>query len=71
MPRFYFNIVSSNRIFADHTGRELAGLEQAHRRAADLAHQLQFHQTDEAWLIRIEDDMRVTREVFVPHRQDH
>jgi uncharacterized protein DUF6894 len=69
IPPFYFNIVWPNCTFVDHTGRELAELEQAHRRAVDLAYQLHFHRTDEPWLIRIEDDMRATREVLVPHRQ--
>jgi hypothetical protein len=27
MPRYFFNIISSNRVITDHTGKELAGLQ--------------------------------------------
>ena len=68
MPRYYFNIISPNRVITDPTGRELAGLEAAHWRAVALAYQVCFHLPDDdgSWAIQIEDETRCTREVFVP-----
>lgn len=68
MPRFFFNIISPDRVITDHTGTELAGLEAAHWRAVGLAYQVRFHLPDDegAWAIQIEDETRRTREVFVP-----
>jgi hypothetical protein len=59
MPRFYFNLVSSDKHIPDNTGKELATLNDAYAHARTLIHKILFHVGHDdaaAWKVVISND---------------
>jgi hypothetical protein len=59
MPRFYFNLVSSDKHIPDNAGKEFATLNDAHAHARTLIDKILFHVGHDdvaAWKIVISND---------------
>jgi hypothetical protein len=70
MPRFFFNLVTSNKHIRDNAGKELATLNDAYAHARTLINKIVLHVGDDggvAWKIVISNDEH-DAQMIVPFR---
>jgi hypothetical protein len=73
MPRFYFNLASKDAHIPDHSGKELATLNDAYEHARKLIHKILFHvghEDAEAWKVVILNDEH-DAQMIVPFSVSH